>query len=173
MDTNSLFEYLVPALFFVFYIITKILEVRAKKSTPQDMPEESEPSAVDEIRREIQKKILERQSNKRHTLEAEWAQEPKMQIPQSKPRTTSQQNDYLLRLKKEQERLEASRQEVKKARALQKQTKRAHTKATPAHSLRGTLHTPSLARNAYIYHEIFGAPIALRKKEGMLPSWKL
>ncbi len=182
MDANSFFEYLIPALFFVFYIITKILEARTKKASPRDIPEGAEPSTVDDVRRDIQKKILERkqQRSARDLPEMDWAHEPKMSMrPQpSKARPTTQavppQEGYLLRLKKEKLRLEAARKEAQKARekAQKKQAapKRTSQRAYP--TLQETLRNPAQARKAYLYHEIFGAPIALRRREGMFPSWK-
>ncbi len=188
MNSDSFFEYLVPALFFVFYIVTKILEARNKKASPRDIPEEAEPSAIDEVRREIQKKILERQKQglpqRPQTMpEADWAHEPKMdmrpQAPKPRPaqKNPSPQEDYLVRLKQEKARIDASnkeaqriRQTLKKKPSLTTRPKRMHGTST---GLKETLRNPVQARKAYLYHEIFGAPIALRKREGMLPSWKL
>lgn len=188
MNSDSFFEYLVPALFFVFYIVTKILEARNKKASPRDTPKEAEPSAIDEVRREIQKKILERQNQgfpqQPQTMpEADWAHEPKMSMRPQAPKAhverqaVPSQNDYLIRLRKEKLRLEASRKEAQKIR--EKLNKKGSPITRPKRApsaqttLQKTLRNPVQARKAYLYHEIFGTPIALRKREGMLPCWKL
>lgn len=188
MNTDSLFEYLVPALFFVFYIIAKILEARNKKAAPRETSEGAEPSTIDEVRREIQKKILERQkqgSPQQHESRPEeaWKHEAKMKTraETAQVELTQQgkpfQEDYALRLKKEKQRLETSRKEAQKIREnLNKRGSIAKPKPKVQHthiSVQESLSNPAQARNAYIYHEIFGTPVALRKREGMLPCWKL
>jgi hypothetical protein len=180
MDTNSLFEYLIPALFFVFYILTKILEARTPKASPRDIPEESESATVDEVRREIQRKILERQKHgsssvQRSIPEKAWSHETKpspqpKHLPLIEP--TPNQRDYALLLKKEKLRVEASRELAQKARNKHAATcpRRAFQKAHV--SVHETLRDPIQSRRAYLYHEIFGAPLALRRNDGMFPSWK-
>ena len=188
MNSDSFFEYLVPALFFVFYIVTKILEARNKKAPLETHPRRLSLLLLMKCAEKFKRRFLSAKNKtfpqRPQTMpEADWAHEPKMdmrpQAPKPRPahKKPSLQEDYLVRLKQEKARIDASnkeaqriRQTLKKKPSLTTRPKRMRGTST---GLKETLRNPVQARKAYLYHEIFGAPIALRKREGILPSRKL
>ncbi|HCR37608.1 MAG TPA: hypothetical protein DIU37_05605 [Opitutae bacterium] len=166
MNLESLLEYLFPVIFILVVLATKLAEARLKKSTSESKNKEQGLSlpTTEDIREEIQKKILERR---------------KQNAPDTHNSPTKQQEDlstgnyYALKLQKERERVEKTLQAARKAREQHPINKKHLSQKTSTARIRNSLKTPQLARNAYLYHEIFACPVGLRREGVIVPSWKL
>lgn len=183
MDPTQLFDYIVPILFVVFFIVSKIFAPKEEESTDQpseqtlfdDLYNEDD----DSIEQEIQRKIRQRQQGDYNS--GGWQPVPVPSMPVTPPQpavplASAAANNYSNELQEQYRRLEESRrlleEQRKKARRLTKKKSPSQARQLPEASLALALRNKQNIRQAIMTYEIIGAPLSLRDNGKIKPSWE-
>lgn len=179
---DNLLEYIIPIVLAAIYLFGNKLSKTAEDVFDQTREETDTDERQRRIQEEIRRKIVERKSEvsqtKRHqtlqptTSSVSTESESKVSEPMVEPEGfTSPIETFASQLQTQLERVEATKrqaEELKKQGAIitssnSQSGSRSRTGVLFSGNVRSSLRDPAAARAAFIYGEVLGAPVSLKK----------
>ena len=170
---DNIFEYIIPIAFAAIYFFGNKLSEKTKEVFDQQ-PEDTE---VDDrqrrIQEEIRRKIMERRNDASSASPTKsFPKADDVDVPKSKAEpVTSTSDTFASQLKARLEKVDATNrqaEELKKQGVIitssnSQSGSRSRTDVLLSGNVRSSLRDPAAARTAFIYSEVLGAPVSLKK----------